>query len=98
MFPNPAPTRPTHATPLMCLAIPGQILSLPATPEQPGRVNFGGIVKETSLAFVPEAQVGDYVIVHAGFAISRLDEAEAAEALAEFAALAALHADEAELP
>jgi hydrogenase expression/formation protein HypC len=42
-----------------------------------GRVSFGGVVKEVSLAYVPEAQVGDYVIVHVGFALSRVDEAEA---------------------
>lgn len=42
-----------------------------------GKIDFGGILKEASLAYVPEAQVGDYVIVHAGFAISRLDEEEA---------------------
>jgi hydrogenase expression/formation protein HypC len=44
-----------------------------------GKVSFGGIAKEVCLAYVPEAAVGDYVIVHAGFAISRLDEAEATE-------------------
>jgi hydrogenase expression/formation protein HypC len=63
----------------MCLAIPGQILSI--NEGEPllrlGRVNFGGIVKEVSLAYVPEARVGDYVLVHVGFAISTLDEAEA---------------------
>ncbi len=63
----------------MCLAIPGKIESIsgddPLT--RMGRVNFGGIVKEASLAYVPEAKVGDYVIVHVGFALSRLDEAEA---------------------
>jgi hydrogenase expression/formation protein HypC len=42
-----------------------------------GRVSFGGVVKEVSLAYVPEAHVGDYVIVHVGFALSRVDEAEA---------------------
>jgi hydrogenase expression/formation protein HypC len=42
-----------------------------------GKVDFGGILKEASLAYVPEAKVGDYVIVHVGFAISRLDEDEA---------------------
>ena len=42
-----------------------------------GRVDFGGILKEVSLAYVPEAKVGDYVIVHVGFALSRVDEAEA---------------------
>jgi len=44
-----------------------------------GRVSFGGIVKDVSLAYVPDADVDDYVIVHAGFAISQLDEQEAAE-------------------
>jgi hydrogenase expression/formation protein HypC len=63
----------------MCLAIPGQILSL--TDEgaltRSGKVSFGGIVKEVNLACVPEAGVGDYVIVHVGFAISKVDEQEA---------------------
>ena len=63
----------------MCLAIPGKIISI--SNEDPlartGRVSFGGIVKEVNLAFVPEATVGDYVVVHVGFAISKLDEAEA---------------------
>jgi hydrogenase expression/formation protein HypC len=63
----------------MCLAIPGKIESIqgddPLT--RMGRINFGGIIKEASLAYVPEAVVGDYVIVHVGFALSRVDEAEA---------------------
>jgi len=63
----------------MCLAIPGKIESIqgndPLT--RMGRVNFGGILKEACLAYVPEAEVGDYVIVHVGFALSRLDEEEA---------------------
>jgi hydrogenase expression/formation protein HypC len=63
----------------MCLAIPGKIESI--TGDDPlsrmGRINFGGIVKEASLAYVPEAQIGNYVIVHAGFALSRVDEDEA---------------------
>ena len=62
----------------MCLAIPGKILE---TQEcnglRIGRVQFAGIVRQTSLDFVPEAQVGDYVIVHVGFAISRVDAQEA---------------------
>jgi hydrogenase expression/formation protein HypC len=84
----------------MCLAVPGQIIDAPdsSTVERTGRVSFGGVVKEVSLAFTPEAQVGDYVIVHAGFAISRLDEQEAQAALAEFEALKALDLDEAESP
>ncbi len=63
----------------MCLAIPGKILSV--TDGDPlmrmGKVSFGGIVKEVNLAYVPEASVGDYVVVHVGFAISKLDESEA---------------------
>lgn len=63
----------------MCLAVPGKILSISG--EEPlmkcGRVSFGGITKEVNLAYVPEARPGDYVIVHVGFAISTLDEAEA---------------------
>ncbi len=62
----------------MCLAIPGKIESITGTDlERTGKVNFGGILKDASLAFVPEAKVGDYVIVHVGFALSRLDETEA---------------------
>lgn len=63
----------------MCLAIPGQILSLHgAEPlNRTGRVSFGGVVKEVSLAYVPDAEVGDYVIVHVGFALSKVDETEA---------------------
>lgn len=63
----------------MCLAIPGQIISVSG--EDPtfkkARVNFSGIVKEVSLAYVPEAKVGEYVIIHVGFAISKVDEREA---------------------
>jgi hydrogenase expression/formation protein HypC len=63
----------------MCLAIPGKILSIAGDDPllRTGRVSFGGIVKEVNLAYTPEAGVGDYVIVHVGFAISTLDEAEA---------------------
>lgn len=65
----------------MCLGVPGKIESMsgddPLT--RTGRINFSGIVKEVSLAYVPDAKVGDYVIVHVGFAISKLDEAEAQE-------------------
>ncbi len=65
----------------MCLAVPGRIETIlhedPLT--RSGRVSFGGILKDVNLAYVPEAQVGDYVIVHAGFALSVLDEAEAAK-------------------
>jgi hydrogenase expression/formation protein HypC len=63
----------------MCLAIPGKILSVENedTLARVGRVSFGGVVKEVNLAYVPEAAVGDYVVVHVGFAISKVDEQEA---------------------
>jgi len=62
----------------MCLAIPGKILSSSVFDGiRVGRVQFGGIIRETCLDFVPEASVGDYVIVHVGFAISRVDREEA---------------------
>jgi hydrogenase expression/formation protein HypC len=67
----------------MCLAVPGKILSEagdgPLT--RTGRVDFGGVVREVCLAVVPEASVGDYVLVHVGVAIARVDEAEAARTL-----------------
>jgi hydrogenase expression/formation protein HypC len=63
----------------MCLAVPGKIMSI--TGDDPmmrlGKVNFGGIVKEINLAYTPEANIGDYVVVHVGFALSVVDEAEA---------------------
>jgi hydrogenase expression/formation protein HypC len=63
----------------MCLAVPGKIVSISG--EDPfsrtGKIDYGGVVKEASLAYVPEAKAGDYVIVHVGFAISRVDEDEA---------------------
>jgi hydrogenase expression/formation protein HypC len=62
----------------MCLAIPGKILAKEARNGLcVGRVQFGGIVREASLDFVPEAEVGDYVMVHVGFAISKVDAEEA---------------------
>jgi hydrogenase expression/formation protein HypC len=63
----------------MCLAVPGKIISIEG--EDPilrcGRVDFSGVVKQVSLAYVPEAKIGDYVLVHVGFAINTIDEAEA---------------------
>jgi hydrogenase expression/formation protein HypC len=63
----------------MCLAIPGKLLSIagddPLT--RTGKVSFGGVLKEVNLAYVPEAKVDDYLIVHVGFAISIVDEEEA---------------------
>jgi hydrogenase expression/formation protein HypC len=62
----------------MCLGIPGEILTIVDGALRTGRVSFGGVVKEVCLAYVPEAVVGDHVVVHAGFAISRIDR-DAAE-------------------
>jgi hydrogenase expression/formation protein HypC len=62
----------------MCLGIPGEVKSVVEGDLRMGRVAFGGVVKEVCLAYVPEAQVGDFVIVHAGFAISRVDREGAA--------------------
>lgn len=64
----------------MCLAIPGKILSIDDSQGElvkTGRVSFGGIVKDVNLAYTPEAKIDDYVIVHVGFAINTIDEAEA---------------------
>lgn len=63
----------------MCLAVPGKIISINGNDplEKMGRVSFGGIIKEVSLAYVPEAVIGNYVIVHVGFALSLVYEEEA---------------------
>lgn len=75
----------------MCLAVPGQVKSVaPDGNMRIAKVDFGGIAREVNLTLVPEAGVGDHVLVHAGFAISRIDEGEAArvwEALREIDAL-----------
>jgi hydrogenase expression/formation protein HypC len=64
----------------MCLGIPGKLLEIHEQDSLPmGKVEFGGIAKDICLAYVPEAEVGDYVLVHVGFAISRIDEQEAQE-------------------
>lgn len=62
----------------MCLAIPGKVLDILETNGvRSGRVGFGGIVNQVCLDFVPEVKIGDYVMVHVGFAISRVDREEA---------------------
>lgn len=62
----------------MCLAVPGKILSISGEDlMRMGKVNFGGVVKDVNLAYTPEANIGDYVVVHVGFALSVVDEAEA---------------------
>jgi hydrogenase expression/formation protein HypC len=75
----------------MCLAIPGQIQSIEDGDLRNGSVSFGGMVKDVCLAFVPEAQVGDYVIVHVGFAISKVDEAAAQQTLSLYRELTELN-------
>jgi hydrogenase expression/formation protein HypC len=83
----------------MCLAVPGKIVSVHGDdPDlRTGRVDFSGVIKQVNLAYVPEAQVGDYVLVHVGFAINTIDEAEARqvfEYLREMGELAELEAGE----
>jgi len=67
----------------MCLAVPGKILSMSGNDPLSiiGKVSFGGVVKEVNLAYVPEAKIGDYVVVHVGFALNILDEEAALQTL-----------------
>lgn len=81
----------------MCLAVPGRILSISDNTDpllRKGTVDFSGITKEVSLAYVPEARIDDYVIVHAGFALSVLDQDEAQAGLQAFRELAELRGQE----
>lgn len=67
----------------MCLGIPGQVIAFePETPLRMATVDFGGVRRKVSLAYVPEAEVGAWCLVHVGFALSVLDEAEALRSLA----------------
>jgi len=65
----------------MCLGVPGEVVEIDrSNPDFPmAKVSFSGVMKEVCLAYTPEATVGDYVVVHVGFALSRLDETEAQE-------------------
>jgi hydrogenase expression/formation protein HypC len=76
----------------MCLAVPARVLSIAGANDlmRTGRVDFGGITKEVNLAYVPEAGIGDYVLVHVGFAISVLDEAAAERVFEELEAIGEL--------
>ncbi|OGO12873.1 MAG: hypothetical protein A2Z66_03530 [Chloroflexi bacterium RBG_13_66_10] len=66
----------------MCLAVPGKVIEIySANGARMGKVDFGGVVREACLDFLPEIEVGDYTIVHVGFGISRLDEEEARSTL-----------------
>ncbi|MFO1476734.1 MAG: HypC/HybG/HupF family hydrogenase formation chaperone [Verrucomicrobiota bacterium] len=63
----------------MCLAIPGKIINISGEDplQRMGKIDYGGVQKDASLAYVPEAKIGDYVIVHVGFALNVVDEEEA---------------------
>lgn len=75
----------------MCLAIPGRVEQITTEGDvRMGRVNFGGIVKNVCLDYVPEVSVGDYTIVHVGFALSKIDEQSALETLELFRKMGAL--------
>ncbi|WP_017293505.1 HypC/HybG/HupF family hydrogenase formation chaperone [Geminocystis herdmanii] len=67
----------------MCLAIPGKIVSIEGENplEKKGKVSFGGVLKEVSLAYTPDARIGNYVVVHVGFALNVIDEEEAQKTL-----------------
>ena len=81
----------------MCLGIPGKVIELRRDgPVLMGRVDFGGVRKEACLAYTPEVQLGDYVIVHVGFAISRVDEEEALKTLDVLASMGDVVAQELE--
>jgi hydrogenase expression/formation protein HypC len=84
----------------MCLAVPGRILSVSG--DEPllrvGRVDFGGLVKEINLAYVPEASPGDYVLVHVGFAIAVIDEVSAARVFEHLHEIGELAEEEAVTP
>jgi hydrogenase expression/formation protein HypC len=82
----------------MCLAVPGRVESIrDENGVQVGRVNFGGVVKDVCLAYLPDVAVGDYTIVHVGFALSRIDESSARETLRTFTELGLLAEELAEL-
>lgn len=78
----------------MCLGVPGEVKTIVDGELRMGRVAFGGVVKEVCLACVPEAEVGDFVVVHAGFAISRIDHDAAARVFSYLEALEAGGAEE----
>lgn len=82
----------------MCLALPGRVESIhDDRGTRMGRVNFGGVIKEVCLAYVPEIGAGDYCIVHVGFAIASVDEAGARETLRAFAEAGLLDEELAEI-
>jgi hydrogenase expression/formation protein HypC len=85
----------------MCLAVPGRVVSISDTGDiafRIGKVDFGGIRKDVNLAYTPEAEVGKYVLVHVGFAISVIDEAEANRVFEVLKEMGALQEELGEIP
>jgi hydrogenase expression/formation protein HypC len=83
----------------MCLAVPGRILSVAEVDGVPmAEVDFGGVRKNVCLQYIPDAGVDEYVVVHVGFAIQRLDEASARETLANFERMGILKEEFGEVP
>ncbi len=84
----------------MCLAVPGKLVGISGEDplQRTGKVSFGGVLKDVSLACLPEAQVGDYVIVHVGMAISLLNEEEANETFRYLQEIEALGRQQAPTP
>lgn len=83
----------------MCLAVPGRITTIyESFGTRMAKLDFGGIQKEVCLAYLPDAEVGDYAIVHVGFAISRIDEVSAQETLRTFQELGLLEEELGEAP
>ncbi len=84
----------------MCLAVPGKIISIKGEGfQRTGKVSFGGVTKDVNLAYVPDAKVDEYVIVHVGFALNTMDESEANkvfEYLKEMEELGGLQEDDTE--
>ena len=75
----------------MCLAVPGRVMSLETRDDTPmAEVDFGGVRKEVCLQYIPDVKIGEYVVVHVGFAIQRLDEQSALDTLAAFEKLGIL--------
>ncbi len=78
----------------MCLGVPGMVTQIYTTNGMKmGKVDFGGVIREACLEYLPDIQVGDYTIVHVGFGISQLDEAEAQETLALLQEIGAMEED-----
>ncbi|HET6295554.1 MAG TPA: HypC/HybG/HupF family hydrogenase formation chaperone [Kribbella sp.] len=75
----------------MCLAVPGRVVEIRVEDDtRMGKVDFGGVIKDVCLAYLPDLQVGEYTIVHVGFALQRLDEESAMQSLELYKSLGAL--------